>query len=125
VAEPRAARELEASPFAAWLDAHGASAREAAARIARTPLAVALTVLVIGIALALPAGLHLVVTNLRAVAGTWESAARISVFLEDDAAAARLAERVARQPGIARAELITRAQALAEFKAQSGFGGAL
>ena len=125
MAEPRATSAPESAPFAAWRDAHAASARDAAVRIARTPLAVALTVLVIGIALALPAGLHLVVTNLRAVAGTWESAAHISVFLEDDAAARKLAERIARHDGIAQASLITRAEALAEFKAQSGFGGAL
>ena len=125
MAEPRAAREIEAAPFAAWRDAHAASARDAAARLARTPFAVGLTVLVIGIALALPAGLHLVVTNLRAVAGTWESAARMSVFLEDDAAASRLADKLSRHAGVSRTELITRAQALAEFKAQSGFGGAL
>ena len=125
MAEPRATSAPESATFAAWLDAHAAGARDAAAHIARTPLAVALTVLVIGIALALPAGLHLVVTNLRAVAGTWESAARISVFLEDDAKARKLAERLAHDDGVARAELITRAEALAEFKAQSGFGGAL
>jgi cell division transport system permease protein len=125
MAEPRAARELEAAPFAAWRDAHAASARDAAARIARTPLAVALTVLVIGIALALPAGLHLVVTNLRAVAGTWESAARISVFLEDDAAARKLADKLAHHDAVARTQLISRAEALEEFKAQSGFGEAL
>ena len=111
-----------------WLATHRADARGASARIARTPLASLLTVTVIGIALALPVGLHLAVTNLRALAGAWEGAARISVFMTPaagDAGAARLAERLRGRDGLARVEVITREQALAEFTAQSGFGAAL
>jgi len=109
-------------------EAHALAARDSLARIGRAPLSVALTVLVIGIALALPAGLHLVVQNLRAVAGTWEGAARISVFMTTqagDAAAAKLAAQLRKRADLTRVQVITSAQALAEFEQSSGFGAAL
>ncbi len=112
----------------AWLASHQANARESAARIARTPLATVLTVTVIGIALALPAGLHLAVANLRAAAAAWEGAARISVFMDvaaGDAGAERLAARLRGRAELAGVEVISRAAALEEFKAESGLAAAL
>jgi len=112
----------------AWLDSHAANARESAQRIARTPLATVLTVTVIGIALALPAGLHLAVANLRAAAGAWEGAARISVFMSTaagDSGAERLATRLRGRADLAGVQVITRAAALEEFKAESGLAAAL
>jgi cell division transport system permease protein len=118
----------EAAPLARWCEAHALAARDSLARIGRAPLAVGLTVLVIGIALALPAGLHLVVQNLRGVAGAWEGAARISVFMRaagGDAAGAKLAAALRKRADLVQVELITSAQALAEFERSSGFGAAL
>ena len=112
----------------AWLASHAANARESAARIARTPLASLLTITVIGIALALPAGLHLAVANLRAAAGAWEGAARISAFMQvaaGDAGAEKLAARLRGRADVAAVAVISRAAALEEFKAESGLGAAL
>lgn len=126
--ERHAARAPEGASAASWFASHAANARESAARVASTPLASLLTVAVIGIALALPAGLHLAVANLRAAAGTWEGAARVSVFMDaqaGDAGAAKLAARLRERNDLAKVEVITRAAALEEFKAQSGLGAAL
>lgn len=97
-------------------------------RLWRHPGATLLTVAVIGIALALPAGMSVLVGNIRSLSGSWEGAARISVFLKQDvdAAAARaLAAEVRGEPGVASVKLITADAALDEFRQHSGFGAAL
>jgi len=97
-------------------------------RLSRNPLPTLMTVAVIGIALALPAGLHLLLDNARTLAGGWDGSAQISLFLRRELAAAD-AERFASELGT-RAEfsdsrLIPRAAALEEFRRLSGFGVAL
>jgi len=97
-------------------------------RLARAPLATTATVAVIGITLALPCGLYLVVDNARRLSSGWEGAGQISLFLKrevGEAAAGRLAERLRALPAVAKVEHITREAALAEFKRLSGFGEAL
>lgn len=95
---------------------------------ARAPLAFLLTAAVIGITLALPAGLYLVIDNITRLSTGWQGAGRLSLFLKQDTASRtveQLANRLRRQPAIARVELITPDQALEEFKHHSGFGDAL
>lgn len=97
-------------------------------KIGRAPLGAALTALVIGIALALPAGLHVLTRNLAAVGYSWQESLQISLFLKDSVAreqGATLARELQAEPAIARALYISREQALNEFRAQSGFGEAL
>lgn len=94
----------------------------------RAPLSTALSVLVIGIALALPAGLHVLVTNTRAISGSLEGAARISVFLDRSVTPGQrdaLADVLRRRGDVAEVTVISAEQALAEFKALSGFGEAI
>lgn len=95
---------------------------------ARAPIVFVLTAAVIGITLALPAGLYLVIDNITRLSAGWQGAGRISLFLKHDIAGKsvdQLASRLHRSPGIARVEHITPDQALEEFKRQSGFGDAL
>ncbi len=97
-------------------------------RLATQPLSTLMTVAVIGIALALPAGLQLLVTNARTLSGHWEGAAELSVYLKDDvdlAAARKLADKLAGDPEIAEVRLIPAEEALREFREYSGFGAAL
>jgi cell division transport system permease protein len=92
------------------------------------PLATLLTAAVIGITLALPAGLYLAIDNLQRVSAGWDTGGQISLFLRldvNDSAAEKLAERVRRIAGVARVEYISRSRALAEFKQLSGLGSAL
>lgn len=98
------------------------------AQLSRSPLSVVLTAAVIGIALALPTGLHVIVDNAQRISAAWQGGARISLFLKqdvDDAAAERLAERVRALPGVGAVQVVARAQALEEFRQLSGFGAAL
>jgi cell division transport system permease protein len=87
-----------------------------------------MTVAVIGIALALPAGLQALISNTRSLSGAWEGAARISVYLKQDqstAAARALADELKRRDDVADVRVISPDQAMNEFRRLSGFGDAL
>jgi cell division transport system permease protein len=97
-------------------------------RLARQPIAALLTGLVISIALALPAGLRVLVNNADVLSASWESVADFTVYLEHDtseARAAALADEIEARDDVTRVELITRDDALEEFRVASGFGDAL
>lgn len=97
-------------------------------QLLRAPVASLMTIAAIGITLALPAGLYVVIDNLQRVSEGWDTGGQISLFLKRDASEAaidKLTDRVRRFRGVARVEYIPRSQALAEFKRLSGFGEAL
>ncbi len=112
----------------AWLQHHRLSAGDSLRRLMRNPLASVLTWLVIGIALALPVGLSVALLNIRAVSGGWENPAQISLFLRTEmslGAAQQLQQRLNEHDDIAATRLVSREEALAEFKQLSGFGDVL
>lgn len=97
-------------------------------RLAGQPFASLLTILVIATALALPAGLRVAVNNADAVSDSWQSAADFTVYLKMDVAedaARRTALTIEGREDVAAVTVIDRDAALAEFRAQSGFGEAL
>ncbi len=97
-------------------------------RLARSPLASVLTLLVVAVALALPMSLKLFVTNARAATGDFKDAVDLSVYLKTDvplAKAQQLAANARQRAGVAEVTLIPADQALEEFKTYSGFGAAL
>jgi cell division transport system permease protein len=107
---------------------HAANLIGAVARASQQPTGTVLTVLVIAIALALPAGLRVFVNNADSLSEGWEGAADFTVYLDmevGETRAAELANEIAERSDVAATSLISRAQALAEFRVQSGFGEAL
>lgn len=129
MAEPAGAqRGLKTGGLGAWATRHFQSLFFTLGRLYRNPLSTSMTVAVLGIALALPAGLQILVANTRALAGDWEGAARISVFLQQNtrpADAKALADKLRARPDVAALDYITADQALAEFRQFSGFGDVL
>jgi cell division transport system permease protein len=111
-----------------WLRQHARALRETVSGLAHTPLATLMTVAVIGVTLALPAGLYAAIANLQHLAAGWEGPGKVSLFLKDSLTvsdAERLAARLRRDSRIARVELITPDEALAEFRRHTGFDEAL
>jgi len=97
-------------------------------RLYRTPVASSLTVLVIAIALTLPAGFHALVDNLGRAGAQLEATNRISVFLKPEIVnevGSRIARKLAEHPQVQEARLITKEEGLREFQRYSGFGEAL
>jgi cell division transport system permease protein len=96
--------------------------------LARNPVSSAMTVAVIGIALALPTGLHVVLKNVQSVSAGWENAAQISLFLRKNLADDRIQRLIAELKAMREVAVVTYvspAQALEEFRQMSGFGDAL
>lgn len=111
-----------------WLMRHLQVALASLGRLIRTPLSSLMTTLVIGIALALPAGLYLLLGNVQTLSGNWDGAASISLFLKQetsDKQARQLASRLQNDPAINQVKLISRTEALEEFRQLSGFAGVL
>ncbi|HKY91083.1 MAG TPA: permease-like cell division protein FtsX [Nevskiaceae bacterium] len=92
-------------------------------RLWRDASGTTLTVLVIGLTLALPATLHLFVTNLQRAAGGLNQTRSITLFLGDfvsESAGRDLARQLSGRSGIAQADYVSREAALAEFRTRTG-----
>jgi len=111
-----------------WLERHAQTMVGSLGRLWQQPFATLLTVLVIGIALALPACLHVLVQNVREASGGWSNALDVSVYMKQSASlgdAKSAAERVRKRRDVAEVTLVPADDALAEFRRNSGFGEAL
>jgi cell division transport system permease protein len=111
-----------------WLGHHGRNALASLGELARAPFASVLTVAVVAIALALPAGLHLAARNLAAVAEGWQEGAALSLFLAPettDARAKALAQTLASRADLSKVRLVTPAEGLAELREYGGLAGAV
>lgn len=111
-----------------WLERHVQTMVGSLGRLWQHPFAALFTILVIGIALALPACLHVLVQNVRAASGDWESALDISVYMKTSATlddARRIADRVRQRRDVDDVEIIKADDALEQFRKGSGFGSAL
>ena len=97
-------------------------------RLVRSPLSTLLTLLVIGLALALPTGLRMLVSNAQLATGDFADAVDLTVYLKTDvplAKAQQLAHSAGQRADVAQVSLIPAEQGLADFKNYSGFGEAL
>ena len=97
-------------------------------RLARQPFATFLTVVVIGIALALPAALWLAVANMRVVTDGLDDTVQLSVYLSVSTTAAqakRAAAAIEAKQGVGATVLVSPDEGLAEFRKLSGIGDAL
>jgi len=123
-----ASRGVRHAGTGGYLTLHLSMAIQSLGRLVRSPFATLMTTAVIGIALALPTGLHVLLDNLQRAGGDFNGAAQISLFLKphvDEDRALALADRLRQRPDIATVQYISPDQALEEFQSQSGFGEVL
>lgn len=123
-----AERRAGANLFSAWLRNHLRVFFNTLGQLFRAPLHALLTVSVIGIALALPGGLYVLLQNTQRLADNWQGTAQISLFLKpsvSDEEAEKLAVRVRALANIKQVRVLSRAQALEEFRTLSGLDQAL
>lgn len=114
--------------FEAYAIDHARTALTSLGRLYRAPFSSLLTMAVIGIALALPGGLYVLLDNVQALAGGWNHAGRISLFLQPGSSEDVLwitAAKLRARADIAAVKTVTAAEALREFRGKSGFGRAL
>jgi cell division transport system permease protein len=114
--------------YFAWLQHHRLSAADSLLRVLESPGSSLLTWLVIGIALALPVGLNVALDNVSQVSAGWDSPAQISLFLQDDVSldkVKQLESELDERDNVAATRLVSREEALEEFRTLSGFADVL
>ena len=97
-------------------------------RVARQPVGSLMTIVVIAIALAFPAGFRVLLNNAQTISGSWNDAIDFTVYLKmdiDTSSAEQLTRDIESRDDVAQAVFISRSDALANFRAYSGFGEAL
>jgi len=117
-----------ASRFLGWLQEHPRAALASLGRLWRNPVAAAMTMAVIAIALALPGALWMLLKNAEAASEGWDTGARISVYLQpglERSGVEATAEAVATVEGAQVVRRISADEALDEFRALAGFDRAL
>jgi cell division transport system permease protein len=104
---------------------HAQQAIGALGTLWRQPVATIMTVAVIGIALALPASLGVLVQSAQAIAGGWTDARDFSVYLKPGASleqAERLGEDLRRRPVIRGVTVVSADRALEKLRDDPAFG---
>lgn len=111
-----------------WLERHLQTLVGSLGRLWQQPFSTLLTILVIAVALALPACLNVLVHNVRAASGDWRNALDISVYMKPGTSlpdTQQLAGRLRARQDVGEVTVIPADAALAEFRKGSGFGDAL
>lgn len=111
-----------------WLARHAQNLLGALGALSRNPVGTFLTVSVIGIALALPTALNVLVQTGKSAAGNWSDVRDFSVYMQPATPLARaeiLARELRKRSGIDSVELITADAAIAELGKDPVFANAL
>jgi cell division transport system permease protein len=111
-----------------WLQQHLQAARYALSRLFKTPIGSLLSALVIGIALALPAGGHLALQTFLGLSRNLSATPEISLFMRLDASPEELAEvrtHLERHPDLERLEFVSREVAYQRLHAAEGLAAVL
>lgn len=102
----------------AWLEHNRHSLGQALGRLGAAPFASLFSILVIGIALALPAGLYLALVNLDRLAGDGRGQSELTLFLAadlDEDQGRQMARRLAGRHDVAQARFVTKGEALRQL----------
>lgn len=111
-----------------WLSAHGKALRLALARLAAAPLNTLLSILGIGIALALPAGGYLFLNQLALLAQGTAATPQLTIFLAVDAerrTALAAEAKLKGLPAVGRTQLLAREDTLARMKKSNALANAI
>jgi cell division transport system permease protein len=112
----------------AWGRRHAFSLLSSLGTLVRQPIASAMTVMVLAVALCLPAGLWVTLDNASHLGQGWERLDTLSVFLDsgvDDQQAMRLSSRLSAWEEITAVDPISPSEGLAELAGQMGLGEAV
>lgn len=106
-----------------WLEQHARVLLFTLRRFVATPAASLFNILVIGIALSLPAGLYVLLQNVQGLAEQVAGTPQISVFLSLDASRddiTRIGKRLKEHEAVGRAEFVPRERALEQLRQSTG-----
>ncbi len=113
---------------AMWLRHHRQELSKSFSELLATPATSLMTITVLAIALALPAGLQVFLKNTQQLTPSFDKASRISLYLKLNTAeivVRKLVNNLSMRQDIIKVEKISPKQGLKEFEQRSGFGDAL
>lgn len=113
--------------FALWVYVHLQQFRQTMHEIWHTPLTSLMTIGVIGVSLALPAALMVILKNAESVTAQWQSGTQITLYLQKGTSEAEiqaLQDRIRKNRQVESVRYISPEQGMSEFKALSGFSEA-
>jgi cell division transport system permease protein len=96
--------------------------------LSRSPFSTLLTAAALGIALALPAGLYVILDHAKELSGDFDSINQISLFMKKGTSKKiikKIQHQLSASPEVAQIKHISQEAALQEFQDNSGFGDAL
>lgn len=111
-----------------YLNIHAQALFSSLGRIVNNTFTSMMTILVMALVISMASGVYLLVVNMQQLTGGIESSNQISLFLKSnisDRVGNRLVDRIKQNEDLNEVVLITKEQALIEFKTYSGFGDAL
>lgn len=111
-----------------YFQLHRTEMRNSYLQLIKTPIATLMTIAVLGIAIALPAGLQLMLKNANTISAGWDGVSRLSLYLHSEISnteADALLKRIQTRLDVEEATMIDKSQALEEFQVLSGLGDAL
>ena len=114
--------------FNVWLTNHVSASIGSLGQLSRQPFASLMIILVIGVTLALPSAINILIKNMQSVSNNWGDATNFSVYLKKDLSIKNdkeISELIGQRADIEQVKLITADEALQDFKNQSGFGKAI
>ena len=110
---------------AVWSAVHGQSALSSLGRLIRQPVASIVTVLAIAVALSLPFVLYIMLDNATRAMGGLDRNAQLTAFLHhdlDESQARSVAAELHRWDAVKHVRVVTRAEALDEYRRMTGLG---
>ena len=125
---PRPQRYELGRYFKTWLYQHAQAFVFSLGQLFRNLFSNIMSIAVIGIALALPAGFYLVLDNAQRIMQNWDGTLQVTLYLKQDIGdeqAQVLAGDLRSRPEVEDVTFVNRDKALEEYKQLSGFGEAL
>jgi len=116
------------STWQIWQQHHHYAIHNALNQLRNTPLATLHTIIVIALALSLPAALQVFTKNANLITEEWGSSAQISLYLKPSLsknAITLFIQQLDDNPTIIKTQFLSKADALEEFKTHSGFENAI
>lgn len=112
----------------AWRENHRLVAGNSFARLLEQPFANTLTIAVLAVALALPAGFYLVAQNLHQLSGKVGDSIQMNIYLQQSVSTQdvqALRSELSSWPEVASTRYISASEALTEFRASTGYSEVL
>jgi cell division transport system permease protein len=112
----------------AYRDHHAHALFSSLGRLVASPFSTTMTIAVLAISIALATGFYIMVINIQQLTTNFEASNQISLFMKDsitDDKAISIADSIKQNSDVQSVKLISKEQALTEFKTYSGFGSAI